>query len=121
AVPIWMLPLAYGGPSCSTKRGLPSLCFISWLYRSFLFLSSSMTGSFLGRPARISNRVLGRCRVQSYWDFVLGTGTTLLKILSSCAHRAQLDGKDRRSGTAGAFGALRLPRRQRPPAVRAAG
>src|SRR5699024_2065032 len=79
AVPMWMLPLAYGGPSWSTNRGLPSLCFISWLYRSFLSQSSSMAGSFLGRPARISNRVLGRCRVLSYWDFVLGTGSTLLK------------------------------------------
>ena len=28
AVPMWMLPLAYGGPSCRTQRGLPSLFLI---------------------------------------------------------------------------------------------
>ena len=34
----------------------------------------NMTGSFLGRPARISNRVLGRFRVLSYCDLFLANG-----------------------------------------------
>ena len=47
---------------------------LALVYRSLSSQSLSMTGSFLGRPARISNRVLGRFNVLSYCDLFLANG-----------------------------------------------
>src|SRR6185312_11204388 len=63
AVPRWMLPFAYGGPSCKTNRGLPLRACRIRPYRSSDSHRSSILGSAAGRFAFIGNPVLGRLTV----------------------------------------------------------
>ena len=63
AVPMWMPPLEKGGPSWRLKRGLPSFFFSSSLYTSCSCQRLSISGSRLGRPARMGKSVLGRLMV----------------------------------------------------------
>src|ERR1022692_712910 len=63
AVPIWIRPLAYGGPSCSTYNGRPARdARILW----YSFSSShraSILGSACGRLAFMEKAVVGRLTV----------------------------------------------------------
>src|SRR5207342_3145747 len=63
AVPMWMLPLAYGGPSCSTNFGAPARRSRIFPYRSIACQRASVSGSLVGRFAFIGNSVRGRLTV----------------------------------------------------------
>src|SRR5579862_8668023 len=63
AVPMWMLPLAYGGPSCSTNFGAPRRCTRICPYKSIAAQRASVSGSVLGRLAFIGKSVRGRLTV----------------------------------------------------------
>src|SRR6185437_3602611 len=63
AVPRWMLPLAYGGPSCKTNMGLPLRAWRIRPYRSSDSHRSSILGSAVGRFAFIGNPVFGKLTV----------------------------------------------------------
>ncbi len=63
AWPMCRPPLEKGGPSWRENRGLPSFFFSSSLYRSMSFQRWSMSGSRLGRPARMGKSVFGRLMV----------------------------------------------------------
>src|SRR5690606_2504302 len=66
AWPRWITPLAYGGPSCSTKRSRPFACSRRRAYRPSDSQRSRIAGSRLGRSPRIGKSVAGRCRVALY-------------------------------------------------------
>src|SRR5207253_4182195 len=63
AVPMWMLPLAYGGPSCSTNFGAPARRSRIFPYRSIACQRASVSGSLVGRFAFIGKSVRGRLTV----------------------------------------------------------
>ena len=63
AVPMWMLPFAYGGPSCSTNFGAPRRCRRIFPYRSMAVHRASASGSVTGRFAFIGKPVRGRLTV----------------------------------------------------------
>src|SRR6266850_753271 len=63
AVPMWMLPLAYGGPSCSTNFGAPRRRARIFPYRSMAAQRASVSGSLAGRLAFIGKPVRGRLTV----------------------------------------------------------
>src|SRR6476469_6177610 len=63
AVPMWMLPLAYGGPSCSTNFGAPARRSRIFPYRSIACQRASVSGSLVGRLAFIGKSVRGRLTV----------------------------------------------------------
>ena len=63
AWPMWMAPFAYGGPSCSTKRGRPAACSRMRRYRPSRCHAASIPGSRFGRSPRIGNAVSGRWMV----------------------------------------------------------
>src|SRR5215510_181461 len=63
AVPRWMLPLAYGGPSCSTNFGAPFRRSRIFPYRSIALQRSSHSGSTVWRFAFIGKSVRGRLTV----------------------------------------------------------
>src|SRR5947207_10745515 len=58
-----MLPLAYGGPSCSTNFGAPVRCARILLYRPISAQRASVAGSAVGRLAFIGKSVRGRLTV----------------------------------------------------------
>src|SRR5947207_9005622 len=58
-----MLPLAYGGPSCSTNFGAPVRCARILLYRPISAQRASVAGSAVGRLAFIGKAVRGRLTV----------------------------------------------------------
>ena len=60
---MWMLPLAYGGPSCSTNFGAPLRRARICPYRSWAAQRASVSGSLVCRPAFIGNSVRGRLTV----------------------------------------------------------
>src|SRR5713226_6379376 len=60
---MWMLPLAYGGPSCSTNFGAPFRRARILPYRSIAAQRASVSGSLVGRFAFIGNSVRGRLTV----------------------------------------------------------
>ena len=63
ACPMWMSPFAYGGPSCSTKRGRPAAAarIASYTFRSCQ--SRTQPGSRRARSPRIGNGVSVRFSV----------------------------------------------------------
>src|SRR5215813_13431522 len=63
AVPRWMLPFAYGGPSCSTNFGAPFRRSRIFPYRSMAVQRASVSGSLVGRFAFIGKSVRGRLTV----------------------------------------------------------
>src|SRR3989442_8575706 len=63
AVPMWMLPFAYGGPSCSTNFGRPARRARIFPYRSIAAHRASVSGSEVGRLAFIGKSVRGRLTV----------------------------------------------------------
>src|SRR5262245_40192094 len=63
AVPMWMFPLVYGGPSCSTNFGAPFRASRILPYRSIPFQRASVPGSLVGRFAFIGKSVRGRLTV----------------------------------------------------------
>ena len=64
AWPMCRLPLEKGGPSWREKRGLPSFFFSSLRGTGPCFFQRwSISGSRLGRPARMGKSVLGRLMV----------------------------------------------------------
>ena len=63
AVPMWMLPLEKGGPSCRRKVGFPSRSFSMEWYRSMLSQYFSVSGSLWGRLALMEKPVAGRLSV----------------------------------------------------------
>src|SRR4051812_2548588 len=63
AVPRWMLPLAYGGPSCRTNFGAPFRRSRIFPYRSIAPQRSSISGSTVWRFAFMGNSVRGRLTV----------------------------------------------------------
>src|SRR5262245_19661469 len=63
AVPRWMLPFAYGGPSWSTNIGAPSRRSRIFPYRSMASQRLSVSGSLVGRFAFIGKSVRGRLTV----------------------------------------------------------
>src|SRR5438874_628955 len=60
---MWMLPLAYGGPSCSTNFGAPLRRARIFPYKSIACQRASVSGSLVGRLAFIGNSVRGRLTV----------------------------------------------------------
>ena len=52
---MWMLPLAYGGPSCKTKVGLPSFNFGAFRKPYFLPIRFDVSNSRTGKLPRIGN------------------------------------------------------------------
>src|SRR4051812_38504301 len=65
-----MLPLEYGGPSCSTNSGAPARAAT---IRSYSLISSHrarISGSRFARSPRMGNGVSGRITVSLYFDFV---------------------------------------------------
>ena len=72
AVPMWMLPFAYGGPSCRTNLGLPSLCLIRLLYRSVLLPILQHGGLLLGQTGTHLKQSLGQIQ-----------GTVVLRLILS--------------------------------------
>src|SRR5713226_10223552 len=60
---MWMLPLAYGGPSCSTNFGAPFRRARILPYRSIAAQRASVSGSLAGRLAFIGKSVRGRLTV----------------------------------------------------------
>src|SRR5713226_3088874 len=60
---MWMLPLAYGGPSCSTNFGAPFRRARILPYRSIAAQRASVSGSLVGRFAFIGKSVRGRLTV----------------------------------------------------------
>src|SRR5580704_6809314 len=60
---MWMLPFAYGGPSCSTNFGAPARRSRIFPYRSIAAHRASVSGSLLGRLAFIGKSVRGRLTV----------------------------------------------------------
>src|SRR5215471_2979610 len=60
---MWMLPLVYGGPSCSTNFGAPLRASRILPYRSIAFQRASISGSLVGRFAFIGKSVRGRLTV----------------------------------------------------------
>ena len=63
ACPMWILPLANGGPSCKSKRGLPSLSFNLCSYNLFSRHCFCHSASRTGKLPRILNLVLPKLRV----------------------------------------------------------
>src|SRR5262245_14450819 len=63
AVPRWMSPLAYGGPSCNTNFGAPFRRWRIFPYRSRAAHRASVSGSLVGRFAFIGKSVRGRLTV----------------------------------------------------------
>ncbi len=64
AWPMWMSPFAYGGPSCSTKRGRPRARLRGCARRRLVLLPFlDPPGSRLARSPRIGNGVSGRFSV----------------------------------------------------------
>src|SRR4029078_9106369 len=63
AVPMWMLPLVYGGPSCSTNFGAPCRAARILPERSRVFQRASVSGSLVGRLGFIGKSVRGRLTV----------------------------------------------------------
>src|SRR6185436_358152 len=63
AVPMWISPLAYGGPSWSTKRGAPFRRSRICPYRSSASQRASVSGSLTGKLAFIGKSVRGRLSV----------------------------------------------------------
>ena len=60
---MWMLPFAYGGPSCSTNFGAPFRRARILPYRSIAAQRASVSGSLVGRLAFIGKSVRGRLTV----------------------------------------------------------
>src|SRR6266705_433344 len=60
---MWMLPFAYGGPSCSTNFGAPFRRARILPYRSIAAQRASVSGSAVGRLAFIGKSVRGRLTV----------------------------------------------------------
>src|SRR5438093_13101627 len=60
---MWMLPFAYGGPSCSTNLGAPLRRARIFPYRSIARQRASVSGSLVGRLAFIGKSVRGRLTV----------------------------------------------------------
>src|SRR5262245_41034598 len=60
---MWMFPLAYGGPSCSTNFGAPFRRARIFPYRSMAAHRASVCGSLVGRLAFIGKSVRGRLTV----------------------------------------------------------
>src|SRR5205807_3730395 len=63
AVPMWILPLAYGGPSWRTNFGAPLRRSRIFPYRSIAAHRASVWGSLVGRFAFIGKSVRGRLTV----------------------------------------------------------
>src|ERR1700748_2448576 len=63
AVPMWILPLAYGGPSCRTNFGALCRRLRICPYRSIEAHRASVSGSLVGRLAFIGKSVRGRLTV----------------------------------------------------------
>ena len=63
AVPMWISPLAYGGPSWSTNIGAPFRARRSWPYRSISSQRAMASGSAVCRFAFIEKAVRGRLQV----------------------------------------------------------
>src|SRR3954468_21654305 len=63
AVPMWMLPLVYGGPSCRMNFGAPRRRSRIFPYRSIAAHRASASGSVVGRLAFIGKSVRGRLTV----------------------------------------------------------
>src|SRR4051812_29276770 len=63
AVPRWMLPFAYGGPSCKTNTGLPFRASRICSYKPSASHCASIFGSAIGRFAFIGKSVFGRFTV----------------------------------------------------------
>src|SRR5437660_11477389 len=60
---MWMLPLAYGGPSCSTNFVAPFRRASIFRYKSIAAHRASACGSLVGRFAFIGKSVRGRLTV----------------------------------------------------------
>src|ERR1022692_3469283 len=83
AVPIWIRPLAYGGPSCSTYNGRPARdARILW----YSFSSShraSILGSACGRLAFMEKAVVGRltvCFSTTFCGSILGVTSMVARV-----------------------------------------
>ena len=63
AVPMWMLPFAYGGPSWRMKRGRPAEAARTAASRPIFFQAARRSGSRRGRSAFIGKSVFGRFSV----------------------------------------------------------
>src|SRR5580765_2561251 len=62
-VPRWIVPVGYGGPSCSTNSGLPSRAARIPSYKLAACQASSCFGSFCGKLAFMGKSVFGRFSV----------------------------------------------------------
>src|SRR6476659_3720320 len=85
AVPRWMRPLAYGGPSCRTYVGRPARDSRIRLYRPSFSHRSSIFGSVVGRLAFIEKAVFGRLTVcfKSTFGESIGGVTSMVAIAAS--------------------------------------
>src|SRR5205814_6746545 len=103
AVPRWMSPFAYGGPSCSTNFGAPFRRSRIFPYRSMASHRPSVSGSLVGRFAFIGKSVRGRLtvsfhsgmRIQRFYNEWMSTvrAATLdngLKVIVQEEHTAPL-------------------------------
>ena len=80
AVPRWMRPLAYGGPSCSTYVGRPARDARIWWYSFSFSHRSSIFGSACGRLAFMEKAVFGRlmvCFRSTFCESIGGVNTML--------------------------------------------
>src|SRR5215510_8657348 len=99
AVPRWMLPFAYGGPSCSTNFGAPSRRSRIFPYSSMASQRLSVSGSLVGRFAFIGKSVRGRLTV----SFHSGMGIHRFYNDPNARHYARQRPQGARPG--GAYGA----------------
>src|SRR6516225_5522979 len=89
-VPKWMVPVGYGGPSCSTNSGFPARASrIRW-YTFSACQASSCFGSFCGKLAFIGKSVFGRFRV-----FFNSRGSDINAVYVSLLRRHSVDDREK--------------------------